>query len=151
MQGFIQWDNVKYWPNEKGYEQYLLKEGDIVMAMDRPWVGNGFKMATIDKKCLPAILIQRTACIRSRGMKQEFLYAMLNSRWFARHCNVKGSLVPHISNKDIESYEIFVPPLDLQERFAAFVEQSDKSKFALSQALADLTATYKRIIAENLG
>ena len=44
-----------------------------------------------------------------------------------------------------------LPPIELQERFAAFVWQSDKSKFELEQALAELTATYKRIIAENLG
>ena len=44
-----------------------------------------------------------------------------------------------------------LPPIDLQEQFAAFVRQSDKSKFELERALAELTATYKRIIAENLG
>ena len=42
-------------------------------------------------------------------------------------------------------------PHFLQEQFAAFVRQSDKSKFELEQALAELTATYKRIISENLG
>ena len=41
--------------------------------------------------------------------------------------------------------------MELQEQFAAFVQQSDKSKFEIEQALAELTATYKRIIAENLG
>lgn len=46
---------------------------------------------------------------------------------------------------------IMLPPLDLQEQFAAFVQQSDKSKFELEQALSELAATYKRIIAENLG
>jgi len=44
-----------------------------------------------------------------------------------------------------------LPPIELQEQFAAFVQQSDKSKFELEQALAELNATYKRIIAENLG
>lgn len=44
-----------------------------------------------------------------------------------------------------------LPPMELQEQFAAFVQQSDKSKFEIEQALAELTATYKRIIAENLG
>ena len=38
-----------------------------------------------------------------------------------------------------------------QDAFSALVEQSDKSKFEMEQALAELTATYKRIIAENLG
>lgn len=48
-------------------------------------------------------------------------------------------------------YRIALPPIELQEQFADFVRQSDKSKFELEQALAELTATYKRIIAENLG
>ena len=132
MQGFINWDDSKHWPDPSGYEQYLLQAGDIVMAMDRPWTGNGFKMAFIEREALPAILIQRTACIRAKDISNEFLYAMLNSTWFAEHCDVKGSLVPHISNKDINSFSIFVPPVDLQTEFAAFYQQSDKSKFVAS-------------------
>ena len=30
MQGYINWDDSKHWPAPTGYEQYLLKEGDIV-------------------------------------------------------------------------------------------------------------------------
>jgi len=41
--------------------------------------------------------------------------------------------------------------IEEQEQFVAFVRQSDKSKFELEKALSELTATYKRIIAENLG
>ena len=41
--------------------------------------------------------------------------------------------------------------LVLQNRFAAFVEQADKSKFALRQALKDLEATYKTLLNEHLG
>ena len=44
-----------------------------------------------------------------------------------------------------------MPPIAEQRSFAAFVQQSDKSKFELEKALSELTATYKRIIAENLG
>ena len=128
MQGFINWEDSKHWPDSVGYEQYLLRAGDIVMAMDRPWTGSGFKMAFIEGNALPAILIQRTACIRAKDVANEFLYAMLNSTWFAEHCDVKGSLVPHISNKDINSFGIFVPPVELQNQFAAFAKQADKSK-----------------------
>lgn len=39
-----------------------------------------------------------------------------------------GSLVPHISAKDIRSFEVMIPPIELQERFATFVEEVDKSK-----------------------
>ena len=130
MQGFIQWSISKCWSDTIGFEQYLLQENDIVMAMDRPWVNGGFKIARIDSEHLPALLIQRTACIRSqKEMEQAFLFYMLDTERFASHCNITGSLVPHISNKDINNFKIIIPPLELQQQFAAFVEQTDKSKF----------------------
>ena len=60
-------------------------------------------------------------------------------------------VVPILNKGDFSKIQVPLPPLDLQEQFAAFVQQSDKSKFEIEQALAELTATYKRIIAENLG
>ena len=51
----------------------------------------------------------------------------------------------------LDNYPITMPPIDLQEEFETMVRQSDKSKFELEQALSELTATYKSIIAENLG
>ena len=126
MQGYINWAESKFWPELAGFEQYLLRSGDIVMAMDRPWTGSGFKMAFVDGDELPAILIQRTAAIRTRDVSSEFLFTMLNSTWFAEHCDVKGSLVPHISNKDINSFSIFVPPIELQNEYSMFYQQIDK-------------------------
>ena len=65
--------------------------------------------------------------------------------------NVKGIAVKHLHLNVISATKVIIPPLDLQEQFCLFTQQSDKSKFELEQALAELTATYKRIIAENLG
>lgn len=56
-----------------------------------------------------------------------------------------------LSKEKLSDVFLIVPPVELQEQFAAFVRQSDKSKFELEQALSELNATYKRIIAENLG
>lgn len=56
-----------------------------------------------------------------------------------------------LSKEKLSDVLLIVPPMELQEQFAAFVRQSDKSKFELEQALSELTATYKRIITENLG
>ena len=58
---------------------------------------------------------------------------------------------PHINSEQVQNLPMLVVPLPEQEQFAAFVRQSDKSKFELEQALSELTATYKRIITENLG
>ena len=44
----------------------------------------------------------------------------------------RGIRQANISNSDILGLCVPIPPLDLQERFAAFVEQSDKSKLRCS-------------------
>ena len=54
-------------------------------------------------------------------------------------------------NEYLEGTDIPVPPMEVQKAFVEFLEQSDKSKFEMEQALSELTATYKRIITENLG
>lgn len=151
MQGFVQWENSKYWQSAKGYEQYLLKSNDIVIAMDRPWVGNGFKIATIKEDELPAILIQRTACIRCKNVRRAFLYMLLDSTWFADHCQITGSLVPHISNKDILNYQIIVPPIELQNKFAEFVAQADKSKLTIQKSMDNLTELRDSLLQEYFG
>ena len=39
-QGWLRWDGVKRWPAEDtdGLELYWLERGDVVLAMDRPWI-----------------------------------------------------------------------------------------------------------------
>ena len=52
----IVWDECKYWPTQSGYEQFLLAENDIVVALDRPWISDGFKIGMVSAKDLPALL-----------------------------------------------------------------------------------------------
>ena len=56
-----------------------------------------------------------------------------------------------LSQNKISNFVIPAPSIETQTEFLQLARQSDKSKFELEQALAELTATYKRIIAENLG
>ena len=124
----IEWKDCKHWGGVDGYEEYILRENDIVIALDRPWISEGFKIAMVDAEHLPALLIQRTARIRAMGINQFYLMHCFLLGGFDKHCNVTGSLVPHISAKDIRSFTIMIPPLELQQQFAAFVAQTDKSK-----------------------
>ncbi len=73
---------------------------------------------------------------------------------FIRHqadSRIKGIGVPDLHLNQIAEFDIINPPRYLQDDFVAFAEQTDKSKYELEQALLELTATYKRIVAENLG
>ena len=62
----------------------------------------------------------------------------------------RGSGQPHVYAKDLEHIIVPMPNMDAQIRFSAFAEESDKSKFALQEAIKDLDALSKKIIAENL-
>ena len=76
--------------------------------------------------------------------------------WFGFFQKILEEQAPQVAQKNINlkilsELDVMVPPMELQQQFIRLVEQSDKSKFELEQALAELNATYKRIIAENLG
>ena len=51
----------------------------------------------------------------------------------------------------LNDYSITLPPIDLQDRFEEFVHQSDKSKFALQNAISAARETKRSIIADALG
>ena len=127
----IVWEECKHWPSSDGLEQFLLQENDIVLAMDRPWISEGFKIAKINISELPALLIQRTARIRGIDLDQDFLLYMIKHPYFESHCNITATTVPHISMKDIDTYPVLVPPRDLQKRYAVLVQQTDKSKYLI--------------------
>lgn len=83
----------------------------------------------------------------------EFFIAYTMTPAYARQIElfITGSTRKRISRKNLGQILVPVPPIELQEQFAAFVRQSDKAKSELERTLSELTATYKRIIAENLG
>ena len=51
----------------------------------------------------------------------------------------------------LENYRVAVPPIELQEKFAAFVEQTDKSKLAVQQGLQELEILKKSLMQQYFG
>src|SRR5437879_4236256 len=66
VQGSLRWEGVKRWPKDlvRGVEPYELAEGDVVLAMDRPWIEAGLKYAWLRASDLPCLLVQRVARLR---------------------------------------------------------------------------------------
>ena len=124
----------------------IANAGDVLMSVRAPV---GTVNLTLKKCCIGRGL----AAIRSKvsvDYNEFFFYAF-------RAMSDKLSSIGHGStilaiNKD-ELYSLMVPNASLQEqqKFLTFARQSDKAKLELERTLAELTATYKRIIAENLG
>lgn len=51
----------------------------------------------------------------------------------------------------LENYRVSLPPIALQEQFAAFVEQTDKSKLAIQQSLEKLETLKKALMQQYFG
>ena len=66
----------------------------------------------------------------------EYLYYAVASKkdWMISQCQGGGQ--PNISQGIIRSMEIIDAPLELQNRFAAFVAEVDKSKFSIQKSLS---------------
>ena len=150
--GFFRWDETKYWPrkNVAQYSQFLLKTDDVVLAMDRPWIRSGLKRALVTEDVLPALLLQRTACLRT-GDKDiaRYLYFILGSSFFVEHVlnqQTPGS-VPHISGKQIASFPLYLPEEkrihSAVQRISTLYEatQTEESKY---RRLLSLCAELKR-------
>jgi type I restriction enzyme, S subunit len=128
MQGYFRWEEVKGWPSNdfKSYSKFALQEGDVVIAMDRPWVKAGLKRAQLCTDDLPALLVQRTSRLRTLGrVRMDFLSHLTGSQSFSRHLlKVQTGIgVPHISGKQIESYKFMLPPMSDQESIACTLNE----------------------------
>ena len=62
-----------------------------------------------------------------------------------------GSAYAALPIEKLKAMKIVDPPRLLQDQIERLLRQSDKSKFELEQSIVELTATYKKIISENLG
>lgn len=85
------------------------------------------------------------------GVNPEYLSYAIRMQKEQLLSRVTGAVVRHISGKSLQTVNIPLPNVEQQNQFVYFLRQSDKSKFELEQALSELTATYKRIISDNLG
>jgi type I restriction enzyme S subunit len=130
VQGAMRWDGVKKWPAAECAEHsaFQLREGDVVLAMDRPWIEAGLKYAAISKYDLPCLLVQRTARLRG-GPKLDtgFLRYLIGSREFTQHIHAitTGTAVPHISGRQIKDFAFALPPLAEQKAIAAVLGALD--------------------------
>jgi type I restriction enzyme S subunit len=155
IQGCLRWDDVKRWPaNDTGeYDRYQLEEGDVVLAMDRPWVKAGLKHATISAEDLPSLLVQRTARLRGgANLNNRFLKLLIGSAAFTSHIlGVQTGIgVPHISGQQIKDFEFARPPVTEQRRIAdnleSLREETQRLATIYSRKLAALEALKKSLL-----
>ena len=130
-QGRILWDISKRWPVSgwDDLEKFHLVPGDVVVAMDRPWIPAGLKWSYIREGDPRALLVQRCARLRSSNgcLDQDFLRFVIGGPDF--ECYVLPITtrvnVQHSSGKQILDFEFTLPPVPIQRRIAGILSAYD--------------------------
>lgn len=150
----ILWDEIEFIP-EREYVQRIQRKrpskGDIVYTREGAILGIA---AVIDRECNVA-LGQRSMLLSPDTSQcvSQFLCMAMNFDSFLRQAlgGISGSASPHINVGDIKEFAIITPPMSLQEQFASFVEQTDKSKLAVQEGLQELETLKKSLMQEYFG
>ncbi len=138
--GAISWHTMRYVSKDEYLERtkrITPLPGDIVYAREGTY-GEAAILPPGSDFCLG----QRVMLFRPDTKKctSEFLHQAIRSDYVKRQADSKniGATVPHVNICDAKQFLIPLPPLHLQNQFADFVKQVDKSKSEVKQALEKL-------------
>ena len=125
------------------------KEGDVVFTTEAP-LGNVCRIPHFDTEFY---IGQRIVTMQTEKLEPIYLEYALSSDDFKMKYMEKssGSTVTGIRVRLLEQLTIPVPPIDVQTQFAAFVEQTDKSKLAVQQSIAELEELKKSLMQKYFG
>lgn len=82
-----------------------------------------------------------------------FLHSMLSSN-YTYNCfksMAEGGVVNNLNKELVGKLVVYIPPMELQNEFAAFVEHTDKLKLAVTEALAELEILKKSLMQQYFG
>ena len=86
---------------------------------------------------------------KTRELNLHFLLMLMKYMKFSNYADYSGQ--PKITQKPLETLIYIVPPLELQNRFAAFVERVDQQKQTVQQSLEKLELMKKALMQEYFG
>lgn len=130
--GYFKPVNMVYWKEDRSLERYAMYPGDLVMSLTGTVgkddygnvciLGNAYEMYYLN---------QRNAKLELKdGLDKYYLAELLKFSQVKKKLTgiSRGVRQANISNKDILNLVTPIPPMELQQQFANFVEQIDKSK-----------------------
>jgi type I restriction enzyme S subunit len=141
----VRWENAKRWDAQKAspLARFQLRVGDVVIAMDRTWIGAGVKVAMVTEQDLPSLLVQRVARLRAQvSLDQRYMFQLLSTHGFAQYVlsSKTETAVPHISVQHLNSFRLPIPPLPEQRKMAEILGAWDEAIEKLT-----LLSTAKRL------
>lgn len=126
----------------------IVPVGTVLIAM----YGQGKTRGMTAYLGIEACTNQACACILpSDKINQTFLWQFFVLSYDNLRDRAKGGNQPNLNGNIIKNYPVLYPPIELQEQFAAFVKQTDKSKFEIKQSLEKLELLKKALMQKYFG
>lgn len=151
--GVIHYDTapqITYADFAKDYRRCNIEQGDMVIVNTGATIG---KSAIASSPLTERTLLQKSVALIK--LKTDVISAK-----FLRYCYManpsmymveSASAQPNLLLSKMNATVIYLPPIELQEQFAAFVEQTDKSKLAIQQSLEKLETLKKALMQQYFG
>ena len=128
--GWIDDNNMNYLPETflQQYKDFVLKENDIVLGLNRPITNGKLKIARVPKEYNNSLLYQRAGkIVCKKAVDDDFSYALLAREIFKFTIKeAAGSDQPFISTSKLNNWKIIVPSSEQeQQKIADFLSTID--------------------------
>lgn len=145
-------NGVKY-IDKKAYEllnKSKLFGGELIMNK----IGSAGKIYIMPHIGVPASLGRNAFMFKfDDRLNMTYLYTLLSSDYGTKEIQqyVRGAVTKTITKDSTRKIRIIVPPIELQNEFARFVEQTDKTKLTIKQSLEKLETLKKALMQKYFG
>ncbi|MBQ2406100.1 MAG: restriction endonuclease subunit S [Lachnospiraceae bacterium] len=133
-------------------DNVTIEENDVLLNITGASVA---RSCVVPSEILPARVNQHVCIIRCKDcIIPEFLNKLLiddNYQYLLWSIAGSGATREAITKQQVENLQIILPPLELQNRFADFVHQVDKSKVAVQKALDETQLLFDSLMQEYFG
>lgn len=153
-QGHIKWNEQSFLPSVfiEEYKDFILKSGDMVVALTRPVLEKMLKIGVITEKDQMPLLNQRVGkLIFDKGIDKDFVFHVLRTEKTGLRINwlLIGTDPPNLSSKVFDDLEIAIPPLIEQRQIAGILKSWD---FVIEEVekLIETKREHKRALMQRL-
>lgn len=138
--------------DEDDRAEFELKDGDLLVC-EGGEIGRCAVWHNEIQPCFFQKALHRVRCNR------QIIHPDYLAWWFKYNCDYDGftaiagskATIAHLPGIKLKQLQVAVPPIELQEQFATFVEQTDKSKLAIQKSLEKLEILKKALMQKYFG
>ncbi|MCR4945316.1 MAG: restriction endonuclease subunit S, partial [Clostridium sp.] len=150
--GYFKSTNLMFWKRDNRLNKYLIKPGDLVISLTGTVGKNDYgNVCIMGNDYNEYYLNQRNAkleILSNNSLNKYYLTYILKVPEIKKRLTgiSRGVRQANIANKDILNLEVPIPPINLQNQFADFVQQVDKLKLQIQESLKELEDNFNSLM-----